>query len=247
MFLPLGFRQDRTKCAKTPADWPANFDRIAACSLSHQAEYVTHIQIDPYFAAAHPESALKTSPNLGLDGKHRHVFLIGGQTDNTCSRLKKIELEEAIQLDRNYSTAINQLGIVLNFLGQPEAAVPTVERAIRLDPQASNIEVFYWNLGNCHLLLGHIDKSADLFRKALAANPRPAYPHLWLAAALGLKGDIDEAHARLAAAIRIRPAWDTLTHFLADCTYCGFGNPQYRALAEKTLLLGLRRAGLPDE
>jgi len=159
----------------------------------------------------------------------------------------KIELQEAIQLDRNYSTAINQLGMVLNFLGQPEAAVPIIERAIRLDPQARNIEVFYWNLGNCHLILSQIDEAVDLFRKALAANPWPAYPHLWLAAALGLKGDIDEARASLAEAIKIRPAWDTLTHFVADCTYCGFGNPQYRALAEKTLLLGLRRAGLPDE
>jgi len=158
----------------------------------------------------------------------------------------KIELEQAIQLDRNFSTAINQLGIVLNHLGQPEAAVPIVERAIRLDPQRSNIEVFYWNLGNCHLVLGHIDEAVDLFRKALVANPRPAYPHLWLAAALGLRGDVDEARARLAEAIRIRPAWDTLAHFLADCTYCGFGNPQYRALAEKMVLLGLRRAGLPE-
>jgi TolB-like protein/class 3 adenylate cyclase/Flp pilus assembly protein TadD len=159
----------------------------------------------------------------------------------------KIELEEAIQHDRNFSSAINQLGMVLNFLGQPEAAVPIVERAIRLDPQSSsNIEVFYWNLGNCHLLLGHIDEVVDLFRKARAANPRPAYPHLWLAGALGLKGDIDEARASLAEAIRIRPAWDTPTHFLADCSYCGFGNPQYRALNEKTLFLGLRRAGLPE-
>jgi tetratricopeptide (TPR) repeat protein len=125
--------------------------------------------------------------------------------------------------------------------------VPIIERAIRLDPQASNIEVFYWNLGNCHLVLGHLDEAVDLFRKARAANPRPAYPRLFLAAALGLKGDIDEARASLAEAIKIMPAWGTLPHFLADCTYCGFGSPQYRARAEKTLLLGLRRAGLPDE
>jgi TolB-like protein len=158
----------------------------------------------------------------------------------------KIELEAAIALDRNFAPAISQLGITLIFLGQPEAAIRLEVKAIRLDPQSANDHLYYWALGYAHLLLGHVDEAVDLFRKSRAANPRLAYIHLSLAAALGMKGDIDEARASLAEAIRIRPAWDTLTHFLADCTDCRFGNPRYRALAEKTLFLGLRRAGLPE-
>jgi adenylate cyclase len=99
-------------------------------------------------------------------------------------------------------------------------------------------------LGRCHLLLGHVDEAVDLYRKARAANPRLANIQFALASALGLKGEIDEARAVLAEAIRLKPDSNTLAK-VADCTYCG--NPQYRVLAEKTLWLGLRRAGLPDE
>jgi tetratricopeptide (TPR) repeat protein len=157
----------------------------------------------------------------------------------------KIELETAIALNRNYSVALRQLGITLTFLGQPEAATPLVEKSIRLDPHSPNIHVAYWAFGHCHLLLGDIDEAVDLFRKASAANPRLAYIQFDLASALALKGEIDEARAVLAEAIRLKPDLNTLARLLA--AYPNWGNPQYRVLAEKTLWLGLRCAGLPEE
>ena len=157
----------------------------------------------------------------------------------------KIELETAIALNRNYSFALRQLGITLTFLGQPKEAIPLVEKSIRLDPHGPNIHVAYWAFGCCHLLLGHVDEAVDLFRKARAANPRLTYIQFDLASALGLKGEIVEARAVLAEAIKLKPDLNTLARLLA--TYPNWGNPQYRVLAEKTLWLGLRRAGLPDE
>jgi tetratricopeptide (TPR) repeat protein len=174
------------------------------------------------------------------------VHFVMGMLRRAQSRLPeaKIELEEAIALDRNYSAAISQLGITLIYLGQPEAAIPMEEKAIRLNPQDAAYHVYYWALGFAHLLLGHVDEAVELFRKARAANPRLAYVHLFLAAALGLKGEINEGRASLAEAIKIKPTWDSMAHALADCTYCS--DPQFRALAEETLFLGLRRAGLPE-
>jgi adenylate cyclase len=157
----------------------------------------------------------------------------------------KIEFETAIALNRNYSGALVQLGIILIYLGQPEAAIPLVEKALQLDPHTPNIQIPYSVLGRCHLLLGHVDEAVELYRKARAANPQLAYIQFALASALGLKGEIDEARAVLAEAIRLKPDWNTLAKLLADCTYCG--NPQFRALSEQTAWLGLRRAGLPDE
>jgi adenylate cyclase len=156
----------------------------------------------------------------------------------------KIELETAIALNRNYSFALRQLGITLTFLGQPKAAIPLVEKSIRLDPHSPNIHVAYWAFGCCHLLLGHVD-AVDLFRKARAANPRLAYIQFDLASALWLKGETDEARAILAEAIKLKPDLNTLARLRA--AYPNWGNPQHRVLAEKTLWLGLRRAGLPDE
>jgi len=65
-----------------------------------------------------------------------------------------------------------------------------------------------------------------------------------LAAALGLKGELDEARAALAEGVRIRPQFSSLARLRA---YSTWGNSRYRALREKTVDLGLRRAGMPDE
>jgi adenylate cyclase len=156
----------------------------------------------------------------------------------------KIELEMAVEIDRNYAFALTQLGTTLTLLGQPDAAIPLTEKAIRLSPHDPAVQAAYWALGRVHLLLGHVDEAIDLLRKARAANPRLAYIQFTLAAALGLKGEIDEARAVLAEGLKLKPEWNTLARYHgAGCASC---SPSYRALVEKTVDVGLRRAGLPD-
>lgn len=92
-------------------------------------------------------------------------------------------------------------------------------------------------------MLGDADAAVDAFRKCFAAG---AAPHLFLAAALGLRGEVDEARAALAEAIRCNPAYKSLAGVHVDLSRFP-GTPQYFALRENTLDVGLRRAGLPDE
>jgi adenylate cyclase len=89
-----------------------------------------------------------------------------------------------------------------------------------------------------------VDETIDLLRKVRAANPRFWFIPLALASALGLKGDRDEAKRALAEAIKLRPEVNSLARW-RDLYW--EGNPQYLALAEKTVYAGLRRAGFPDE
>ena len=78
-----------------------------------------------------------------------------------------------------------------------------------------------------------------------AASSRSWDVHLWLAGALGLKGDLDGTRAELAEAKRLKPEVDSLARWQ---TYePGITNPEYRALRDRTLNLGLRRAGFPEE
>jgi tetratricopeptide (TPR) repeat protein len=84
----------------------------------------------------------------------------------------QVEFETAIGLDRNHSLAHYRLGLTLMYLGQPEAGIPHIEKAMRLNPAYPNIAWYYWGLGACHFLLGHIDQSIDLLRKAHAVNPQ---------------------------------------------------------------------------
>jgi len=157
----------------------------------------------------------------------------------------RIELETAIALDRNNARAFFQLGITLMYLGRPEAAIPRLENAMRLNARDPNVAQYYWGLRACHLLLGRIDEAIDLLRKACAANPWHHYPPLHLAGALGLKGDLNEARAALALSIRLEPEIKSLAQWRSSRRY--LNNPQYEALLEKTFNIGLRRIGFPDE
>jgi hypothetical protein len=68
---------------------------------------------------------------------------------------------------------------------------------------------------------------------------------LYLSAALALNGKIPEAKAALADAIKLKPQIRSLA--VLPKYNVGLSNPSYAALAAKTLYVGLRRAGLPDE
>jgi tetratricopeptide (TPR) repeat protein len=157
----------------------------------------------------------------------------------------KLEFETTIALDRNNAFAFFQLGQALMYLGQPQAGISLIEKAIRLDPRHSLMATRYWGLGACHLLLGNVEEAIDHLRKARAGNPRLFYIHYWLAGALGLKGDLDEAKAELAASLKLNPQVNSVARRRALVPWVT--NPQHLALEEKTLDVGLRRAGFPDK
>jgi tetratricopeptide (TPR) repeat protein len=155
----------------------------------------------------------------------------------------KMEFETAIALDRSNARAIFQLGQTWMWLGQPEAGIPYVEKAIRLNPHDQTLASHHATLGFCHLLLGHVDQAIDLLTKARAENPRSYVFHLWLAGALGFKDDLDEARTALAEAIKLKPKTNSLKQLSASSP----GNSDYVALRDKTFYVGLRRAGMPEE
>jgi TolB-like protein/class 3 adenylate cyclase/Flp pilus assembly protein TadD len=157
----------------------------------------------------------------------------------------RIEWERAIELDPNNAIAYGQLGVTLIYLGDPAAAIPLEEKRIRLNPDDPNIALAYWSLGLAHLLLGHNDPAIDWLTKASAANPRVYYFYLDLAAALALQGHIDQARTALNEALKLKPEINSMVRQRARWAYSN--NPAYRALAEKTIDVGLRLAGMPDE
>ena len=184
---------------------------------------------------------------LERDPKRSRAHFAMGLIRRRQGRLpdSKIELEAAIALDPNQASGHRQLGVTLMFLGQPEAAIPQLDKSTRLSPHDPFIAVNYHALGWCHLVLGHVDEAIDLLRKARAENPRFWFIHFWLAGALGLNGDLDEARTALAESLRLKPEMNSLARRRADVPWVA--NPPYWALQERTLNVGLRRAGFPDE
>jgi len=156
----------------------------------------------------------------------------------------RIELETAIALEPNFAAAFWMLGTTLILLGQPGAAILVGEKGLRLSPSGEAVPIGYMTMGQAHLLMGHVDQAIEFARKARASNPRLYITNTMLAAALGLKGEIDEARAVLAEAIKLRPEFNSLARWRA---YMTWGSPEYWALRERTTIVGLRRAGMPDE
>ena len=157
----------------------------------------------------------------------------------------RIELETGIALDRNNTAAFRNLGLTLIQMGKPEEAIPYIEKSIRLSPHDQGIGYNYGALGSCHLLLGHLDQAIEFLRKAGATRPRDSGIHRGLAAALALQGDLDEAKAEIAEAIKLDPKVNSLAALRASAPW--ITNPPLWALREKTVNVGLRRAGFPDE
>jgi adenylate cyclase len=156
----------------------------------------------------------------------------------------RMEWETAIALDPNNVAAIRQLGYTLMHLGDPDAAIPLIEKGVRLSPRDAGIPGAYQVLGLCHLLLGNLEQAIHFSKKSRTLNPRLYYTHTNLAAALALKGDLDEAKFALAEAIKLRPEPSSLAQMRASLPYA---NPKYISLLEKTVFVGLRRAGLSEQ
>ena len=158
----------------------------------------------------------------------------------------QINFEKVIAADRNHSGAILQVGITLLFLGQPQAALPHFERSLELNFRWQNVFFNYYWLGQCHLLMGRADEAVDLLTKGRAENPQHPGINLMLAAALGLSADMDGAKAVLAEVFRLAPRFNSFAGL--NIAYVNWdASPAYVALRQKTLDVGLRQAGLPEE
>jgi len=167
---------------------------------------------------------LERDPNRSL------AHAVMGSLRRTQSRMAEAhsELEAAIARDRNDAWAIRQLGQTLMGSGQPEAAIPYLEKAIRLNPREPYVGNAYEALGRSHLFLGHTDQAIAFLRRARAEMPRHWEHHGALAGALGLKGDIDEAQAEIAEMLKLKPEVNSLARLRAIQATTGGGDPRNR-------------------
>jgi tetratricopeptide (TPR) repeat protein len=183
---------------------------------------------------------------LARDPKRPTAYFALGVLRQMQNRLgeARVQFQTAIALDHNHARAYFHLGETLMYLGDPRAAIPDFAQAIRLSPRDPDMVRFYWAMGTAHLLLGQADAAIVWLERARAADPRLWFPHLYLAGAFALRGDMRPAKAELAQSLGLKPEINSLARMR-------FYNPwlttlQYWALQEATLNIGLRRAGLQD-
>jgi hypothetical protein len=124
------------------------------------------------FSSSRKQDAARADQVLGealeRETNHSMAYFAMGVLRRVQNRLadSQIELETAIALDRNNARAFQQLGLTLMWLGQPEAAIPQIERAIQLNPHDPNIASYYWALGSSNLIAGRVDDALNLLNKS---------------------------------------------------------------------------------
>jgi len=156
------------------------------------------------------------------------------------------EFEIMLASIRNHAGAMFQIASCKVFLGFSEEAIPLLQRVVRLNPSEPNIYLYYQRLGQAHLLQSRIDEAIVWFEKSASIHPGIQFVHANLAAAYGLKGDIERAVAELAEARRLGGA-GFLSSIASARTATLFQGPAALALRETTFLAGLRKAGVPEE
>ncbi len=110
--------------------------------------------------------------------------------------------QQILLQEPDHPDALHLLGVTAIQLGQPDAAIELIQRAIAIH---CGVADYHSNLGYALRDKGQLDEAIAAWRQAIAPRPNFAQAHNNLGNALRDKGQLDEAIAACREAIRIKP------------------------------------------
>jgi adenylate cyclase len=126
------------------------------------------------------------------------------------------EGERGVALYPSGSEAYGAYAAALLFACRPEEAIPLLQKAIRLNPNANPIT--FVNFGYALLMTGRFEEAVSAFKKALQRAPDHPLAHIGLGATYSLMGREKEARAEAEEILRINPKF-SLDHFKKTTPY----------------------------
>jgi adenylate cyclase len=144
-------------------------------------------------------------------------------------------VDRAVAVNPNAAIAWEQRGWTYLIAGQPEEAIPSFERAIRLSPFDPWLFSTLAGMGTAFIGLGRFDEAVVAAKKALQKNQTYGAAYRCLAAALAHLGRDAEARKAVAQLLEIEPHF-RISHYLARSGH-------WRA---QMFIDGLRKAGLSE-
>jgi tetratricopeptide (TPR) repeat protein len=174
------------------------------------------------------------------------VLRVQGRLDEAIS-----EYETVLASNDNWVEAFAAIGRCKIFIGPIEDGIAAQQQAIRLSPRDPMIGLWYFRIGQAHLLQLRIEEAILWLVKARRVNPEIPFFHAYLASAYALHGDAEQAAAQLTEAQRL----DGVGNYSSIArqrrrqavTQNRGARPEIRALFETTYFAGLRKAGMPEE
>jgi TolB-like protein len=147
-------------------------------------------------------------------------------------------IERALALNPNLAFAWLAIGWLKAFLGEPEAALQHLSRAIRLSPFDSMMPVIHVAIAFANFFAGDYDKASSLAEQVLREKPDYYLALRYAAASSALAGRMKEAQQAMARLRQIDP--ELRVSNLKDLA--PLRRPEDRARYEE----GMRKAGLPE-
>jgi len=116
-------------------------------------------------------------------------------------------LECALALNPNDPRLVVQRGINLTYVGDPEAAIPWIERAMRLDP--FSIHRYALDMVRALFMAGRLPEATAVLERTARAQ----WEHcVWLAACYAAAGEVSAARLAGQEAVRLRPSVSIATY-----------------------------------
>jgi len=113
------------------------------------------------------------------------------------------EAERAVALDPSGWGSYSVYGDALLTAGRPKEAIPMLQKAIRLNPNAMSITFVL--LGNAFRNVGRFEEAVSAYKKGLQRAPDSIPAHIGLGTTYSLMGRDNEARAEAEEILRINP------------------------------------------
>jgi len=136
-----------------------------------------------------------------IDSPHSllaHVYLMKRQFEMAIA-----EAERAVALSPNGADAQAHLGMILNYAGRREAAIASLEKAMRLNPIPPNWYLF--SLGEAYCFAGEYEEALAAYEQVLRGYPDDIRALIGSTATYSLLGREEEARAQAAQILRMEP------------------------------------------
>jgi adenylate cyclase len=215
---------------------PGYGEAYAGLALAHMFDYHNRWSDDPDGSLGRGDACATKALSLAPDNPIAHFAASLSAGFMKDFERQKVHSEKALLLNPNFAPALNTRGAFQIYAGNPEAAIPDIERAMRLNPGFSQQYLHF--LGLAHMMLGHYETAATMFRERIVLTPETDFSRSALASALGHLGEIQEARSVWAELKKVNPKYSFAEH-VARLPFQDEKGP--RILAE-----GLAKAGLPN-
>jgi adenylate cyclase len=217
-----------------------NYARAAAIAAWARAQHVVYNWTEDIEGIRAEADALVTraSPSVGDDptalaALSTATMLLFGDLDRA-----RVFVDRALALDPNNAWAWTRHGFLLAYRGNPEEALQSFEKALKLSP----LDPFSFNgfigMGFANFAAGRPEEAIKWAKRALGEKVGMTWAYRDLAVYYAHLGDLDQARESLAKFIVNRPQLtlaevDNAMKFMEDGT-------------RRRYIEGLRLAGLPE-